>query len=73
MPPLAQHPAAIADAERRVDRWIAARPGEERVVLVRYRTMLVNSELAQTRIAELLLRIAELETCLKGRITDGGL
>jgi hypothetical protein len=58
---LDRSPEAIEDAERRVDRWISARPTEERLVLARYREMFVNSELDQVRIAELLLRIRDLE------------
>jgi hypothetical protein len=62
---LAEHPEAIADAERRIDRWIVARPADERQVLVRYRAMLIDMALDKTRIAELHLRIAELEARLK--------
>jgi hypothetical protein len=66
-------PEAIEDAERRVDRWIAARPTEERLVLARYYALFVHRELDQVRISELLVRVRDLEAQLaqKGNTPAG--
>jgi hypothetical protein len=60
---LTPHERAVAEAElmARIDRWLAARPSEERIVLARYRPLLEQLEWLRVEVSELHRRLAEFE------------